>query len=81
MKRRILKLGLALACVCPALVGCEWLHHGVRSHSDATANEASDPSKVEEIKSEPPKGFFKSTRLSGAMSDEGRDIEKSLGVP
>jgi len=26
------------------------------------------------------KGFFKSTRLPGAMSDEGREIEKSLGI-
>ena len=25
-------------------------------------------------------GFFKSTRLRGAMSSEGADIEKSLGV-
>ncbi len=80
MKRRLMELCLALACACPALAGCESLHHGLRKDSDATANAVDHPAEHPEVKSEPPKGFFKSTRLSGAMSDEGRDIEKSLGI-
>ena len=28
----------------------------------------------------PKQGFFKSSRLPGAMSDEGREIEKDLGI-
>ena len=80
MKRRILELSLALACACPALAGCESLRHGLRPDPDATANAVDEPAEHPEVKSEAPKGFFKSTRLSGAMSDEGRDIEKSLGI-
>ena len=26
-------------------------------------------------------GFFKSSRISGAMSSEGRSIERDLGIP
>ena len=80
MKRRILELSLALACASPALAGCETLRHGLRPDPDTTANIEDQPAEHPEVKSEPPKGFFKSTRLSGAMSDEGRDIEKSLGI-
>jgi len=80
MKRRILKFGLALVCACPALAGCEWIHHGLRTKADSTAGETGDSTKVEDVKSEAPKGFFKSTRLRGAMSDEGREIESSLGI-
>ena len=80
MKRRILELSLALACACPALAGCESLRHGLRRDPDIVANAVDEPAKHPEVKSEPPKGFFPNTRLSGAMSDEGRDIEKSLGI-
>ena len=80
MKRRTLELSLALACACPALAGCESLRHSLRPDSDATANAVDEPAEHPELKSEPPKGFFPNTRLSGAMSDEGRDIEKSLGI-
>jgi hypothetical protein len=80
MKRRIPELCLALACAFPALAGCEGLHRNLRPDPDALANAQEDPPEHPEIKSEPPQGFFKSTRLSGAMSDEGRDIEKSLGI-
>ncbi len=80
MKRRIPELCLALACACPALAGCESLRPGLRKDPDATANAVDRPAEHPEVKSEAPKGFFPNTRLSGAMSDEGRDIEKSLGV-
>ena len=80
MKRRILELSLALACAFPALVGCEGLGRNLRPDPDATADATDEPAEHPEIKSEAPKGFFPNTRLSGAMSDEGRDIEKSLGI-
>ena len=57
--------------------GCEtWNRQGVRPKPLPIA-EASDE---EPTKTAGPKGFFKSTRLPGAMSDEGEDIERSLGV-
>ena len=81
MKRRILELSLALACACPALAGCESLRHGSSPRSGRHGERGrTSPAEHPEVKSEAPKGFFKSTRLSGAMSDEGRDIEKSLGI-
>lgn len=80
MKRPIPELCLALVCALPALAGCEGLHRNLRPDSDADVIAKESPAEHPEIKSEPPKGFFKSTRLSGAMSDEGRDIEKSLGI-
>jgi hypothetical protein len=80
MKRRILELSLALACAFPALAGCESLRHRLRPDPDVTANIEDEPAEHPEIKSEAPKGFFPNTRLSGAMSDEGRDVEKSLGI-
>ncbi len=80
MKRRIPDFCLALACALPALAGCEGLRRHLRPDPDATANAKQDPPEHPELKSDPPKGFFPNTRLSGAMSDEGRDIEKSLGI-
>ena len=42
----------------------------------------SETDKVLDVRSNGSKSqpFFKATRLSGAMSDEGRDIEKDLGI-
>lgn len=79
MTRRILGPGLALVCACSVFMGCESLRHETRSKADDTGLEAED-AKVGEVKSEAPKGFFKSSRLPGAMSDEGRDIERNLGI-
>lgn len=80
MIRRIPELSLALACALPALAGCESLRRNLRPEPEITADATEKPAEHPEIESEAPKGFFKSTRLSGAMSDEGRDIEKSLGI-
>ena len=80
MKRRLLELPLALACALPALAGCEALNRNLRPDPDVTADLKDEPAEHPEVKSEAPKGFFKSTRLSGAMSDEGREVEKSLGI-
>jgi hypothetical protein len=87
MKRRKFWVGLTLAYACSAMVGCETLNHGLGSSKDKQAEkekqkekDAEAASEVNEVKSNAPKGFFKSSQLSGAMSDEGRDIERSLGI-
>jgi hypothetical protein len=80
MRIRTFGLGLALAAACSALAGCEELRHGLRSKSVASSEDAANGSGVQDVKPDAPKGFFKSTRLPGAMSDEGREIEKSLGI-
>ena len=79
MKRRILGIALALAAACSALTGCELFRHDVRSKSDGGAPD-DETSRIGEVRSEAPKGFFKSSRLPGAMSDEGREIERDLGI-
>jgi hypothetical protein len=78
-KHRILGLGLTLVLVLAGAIvpGCEPLHHNLRPAS------GTDPSRGDESKAEEPnetKGFFKSTRLPGALSSEAREIEQSLGV-
>lgn len=78
MKHRI--IGLALLCACPALQGCETLHHELRWKAKDTEPADDGDSKEGAVNSEPSKGFFHNTRLSGALSDEGRDIERNLGV-
>jgi hypothetical protein len=85
MIRRIFRLGLILVCGGAVLPGCETLKHETRPNSDSDvphAAESTSESKESGDSSEstPTKGFFKSSRLSGAMSSEGRDIERSLGV-
>lgn len=88
MKRRILRFGLILACAGSTLTGCEWLDHNLRSRAKdddliAAGSESESKSKSEGVIGAGPEAqgdFFKSSRLSGAMSSEGREIEKSLGV-
>jgi hypothetical protein len=78
MKRQILQLGLVFGAAGAALVGsgCESLHHTVRPQ---TENETAATAKPDD--STEAKGFFRSGRISGAMSSEGREIERSLGIP
>ena len=87
MKRRWIALGLGLTLTLgiPALSGCESINQAIRHQgtggkdkSDGDGEDGKD--KVTRISSDAPKGFFSNSRLSGAMSSEGRDIEKSLGV-
>jgi hypothetical protein len=86
MKQRFLRLGLLLACAVSVLSGCEWIDHNVRPRASddepRPPEVATDPEVSKSFFSEPeaPKSFFKSSRLSGAMSSEGRDIERSLGI-
>ena len=69
MNRRTFGIALALAFACSALTGCETLRHDVRSKSDDLPRDEEEP-KPGEVRSEAPKGFFKSSRLPGALSDE-----------
>ncbi|MHC5537120.1 hypothetical protein ACYOEI_02650 [Singulisphaera rosea] len=82
MKLRNFRLGLAMLYACTALGGCDLLRHETRSesHDSASDDESDEESKPGKIKSEAPRGFFKSTRLPGGMSDEGREIERDLGI-
>jgi hypothetical protein len=72
VKRRILRLGLVLVWSAAFLAGCETLGHNKRPQS-------SDDAKSEEEREA--STFWKSSRPSGAMSSEGRSIERSLGIP
>jgi outer membrane murein-binding lipoprotein Lpp len=69
---------------CLALAGCDSLHHGVRQkdkdESAAEAKKEPDGSEVYDVQSKTKQPFFKPSRLPGAMSDEGRDIENDLGI-
>jgi hypothetical protein len=77
MKRRWIAVGLSLTL---GLSGCQSMNQAMKHSSADRADSRSDDDDVERVKSEAPKGFFKNSRLSGAMSSEGRDIERSLGV-
>jgi hypothetical protein len=82
MKRRWIAVGLTLMFGLPMLSGCETLNQTIRRNSGDKPKSTGDDEKdeVEKVSSEAPKGFFSGNRLSGAMSSEGRDVERSLGV-
>lgn len=87
---QILSLAVALA----TLEGCEHFRHTLREKDpdvvrstletkDEKAKDEPETSKVLDVQSDPkkPTPFFKGSRLSGAMSPEGREVERSLGIP
>jgi len=91
MKRWTLGLTLSLPILLPALSGCDTLRHALRKPEPDAAKAAEaeaeadvpESKKIYDVQSEgtaKPKPFFKANRLSGALSDEGRDIENHLGV-
>jgi hypothetical protein len=84
MKRAWLGSGVALAFLLSAVTGCETFNHTFHQKSadgSKTSDDGdSEKDSVQGVQSEAPKSFFKNSRLSGALSDEGRDIERSLGV-
>jgi hypothetical protein len=75
---------LALMLASPALSGCQSLSQGLghRAKARPTAETADDDSGSDQGQDglSPAKGFFHPTRLSGALSSEGREIERDLGV-
>jgi hypothetical protein len=73
MKRRVLQLGLIVLSALSVLPGCESLEHFRRTRSQ-------DDVKADAEEKSESKGFFRSTRVPGAMSSEGREIEQSLGI-
>lgn len=91
MDRRYQRVVLALTCSCALLAGCETLHQALRpkdkdrdpgvAHASAEAAEP-ETNKILDVQSDPkdPKPFFRSSRRSGALSSEGREIEGSLGI-
>ncbi len=91
MTRRTLGLGLTLVSLCPALAGCDPLLHNLRQRdrdrdpdvtkTSAVADEV-ESTKILDVQSEPSqkKPFFKSSRLSGGLSDESREIESHFGI-
>ncbi len=95
MRRRMIGLSSALAAsFLVASVGCDTLRPATRSHKDGKSAKAvefeptaidGDATKVQGFDSQGKSSaaspsFFKNSRLPGAMSSEGREIEQSLGV-
>jgi hypothetical protein len=73
VKRRGLRLGLIVLSILSFLPGCESLEHYRRPRSQEDVKPDDDePSET--------KGFFKSSRIPGALSSEGREVEQSLGI-
>jgi hypothetical protein len=80
MNRRIPRLGPTVGLLVAAVLampGCETLQHNLRTSSGRDAPREAE-AKAEEASEA--RGFFKPSRVSGAMSSEGREIEQSLGV-
>jgi hypothetical protein len=73
VKRRELRLGLIVLSILSFLPGCESLEHYRRPRSQEDVKPEADESSES-------KGFFKSSRIPGAMSSEGREVEQSLGI-
>ena len=74
---------LLTAPLCLGVLGCKSLHEQLRPHVEhSEGDDASRPlgDEVRDIKSPEKAPFFKPSRLSGAMSDEGREIERDLGI-
>lgn len=86
--RNLMRLMTFLSIVsCCLFAGCGAHHQQMiksKPPEDPTAWSGSPVAGRDETTSETAagssKGFFKSTRLPGAMSSEGTEIERSLGV-
>ncbi len=82
MKPSLVSAALALGGVCIALTGCQPEHQAtVRKAKPDDPTAWSGPTITRDSDdSGASGGFFKQgSRLSGAMSSEGADVEKSLG--
>lgn len=85
MNRRILRLGLVVGCAGAILTGCETPHPlGLRMRDDSQAARLVAPSESQEFGTDVEagsRGFFKPSRLRGALSSEGAEVEHHLGIP
>ena len=90
---RIVLLAFALAFT--TLAGCERYRHLLRDSDPEVArtsketsskvkasDEEPESSKIFDVQSDAKKSkpFFRGSRLSGALTDEGREIERDLGI-
>ncbi|WP_165248314.1 hypothetical protein [Paludisphaera soli] len=93
MRRRTLGPAILLTACATLATGCDTLRPSSRKRAEAAepveARSVDQPeavdfsgSKVPGIDStaKNPTPFFKNSRLSGGLSEEARDIERSLGV-
>lgn len=96
MRRHMIGLSSLLAAsLLVTSVGCETLRPATRPHKDDKAAATADELEPKAIDGDATKirafdnvgktsagsqSFFKNSRLPGAMSSEGREIEQSLGV-
>jgi hypothetical protein len=80
MKIRTIGLSLALFVASSILAGCENFHHGLHSKANEAKDDSKDSNSVIGVEPGSTQPFFKPSRLPGAMSDEGREIEKNLGI-
>jgi hypothetical protein len=89
MNRRYQGVALALPLFFAMLAGCESPRHALRArdrdpdvaHASAETEEP-ESSKILDVQSDGKnaKPFFRSSRRSGALSSEAREIEGSLGI-
>ncbi|MDE2508849.1 MAG: hypothetical protein KGM43_16710 [Planctomycetota bacterium] len=81
LPRKLLRVVFAAVLITPGLLGCESTRHGLRPRDQVDASSAESADDADKnVGSVAPKGFFKNSRLSGAMSSEGREIENDLGI-
>ena len=80
---------LAFAACIPAvccIAGCLWSKGNQARRTTLTKDAEPEPivtfseDSNGSNDSAPPKGFFKNTRLPGALSSEAADIERNLGI-
>jgi hypothetical protein len=82
-RRRRLRLALAISIWGACSVGCETLHRlGTRKDSDSQPPPGWGKAPEENASGLPPEAQsqHRATTLRGALSSEGADIEKNLGV-
>jgi hypothetical protein len=81
MKRRRLPLAIGSALLGFAILpGCETLKHLGQRRDSQTQTQPDEDVEKEKNRPEGLRNFFKPTRLPGAMSSEGAEVERDLGV-
>ncbi|HEX8199878.1 MAG TPA: hypothetical protein VF590_05285 [Isosphaeraceae bacterium] len=84
MKRRVLRLEWIVVGAGMILAGCQSLHPlGLRPRDDPSAGQPIAPtesSNPETALAEKIQGLHKPSRLRGALSSEGAEVERHLGI-